>query len=259
MLLFIIITVRPRFQAGRDFLNAVMDLPSAITLAFMLMLAGAGAYWPDSHELSINRVVRIAVMLVMAGIIQWMTFRMYFYRGKEYYCRMEKELMEINELLLRRQLKLMKAEDLEVKNSGQICDNETVNKILSVYKTYANEENIRIEVRADVDADLAIREFDIAAILVSVFENAIFECCSAGKDMRRINMVIQQNKNKIVLLCQNTCAPTLEQEGCPEQWKDKVESIQKLVQHYNGEIEFSIENRMRVSKILLDVSAQGRM
>lgn len=258
MLLFSIKKVRPRFQAGRDFLNAMMDLPSAITLVFMLMIAGVGAYWPDSHELSINRVVRIAVMLAMTGIIQWMTFRMYFYRGKEYFCRMEKELMEINELLLRRQLKLMKAEDLEVRNTKKICNNATVNKILSIYKTYADEENIQIEVRADMDEKLTIREFDIAAILVSVLENAIYECCSAGKEMRRINMVIQQNKNKIVLLCQNTCAPTLEQEGCPERWKDKMESIQKLIHHYNGEIEFSIENRMYISKILLDVTAREK-
>lgn len=257
MLLFIIKKVRPRFQAGRDFLNAVMDLPSAITLVIMLMIAGVGAYWPDSHELSINRVVRIAVMLAMTGIIQWMTFRMYFYRGKEYYCQMEKELMEINELLLRRQLKLMKAENLEVRNTKKICDNVTVNKILSIYKTYADEEDIRIEVRADIGANLTIRELDIAAILVSIFENAIYECCSAGKEMRRINMVLQQNKNKIVFLCQNTCVPTLEQEGYPNHWKDKVESIQKLVQHYNGEMEFSIENRMHISKILLDASAQG--
>lgn len=258
MLLFIIKKVRPRFQAGRDFLSAVMDLPSAITLVFMLMIAGVGAYWPDSHELSINRVVRIAVMLAMTGIIQWMTFRMYLYRGREYYCRMEKELMEINELLLRRQLKLMQTEDLEVRNTKKICDNVTVNKILSIYKTYADEENIQIELRADIGENLTIREFDIAAILVSVFENAIYECCSARMDMRRINMVIQQNKNKVVFLCQNTCAPTLEQEGCPEHWKDKMESIQKLVQHYNGEIEFSIENQMHISKILLDVTARDK-
>lgn len=258
MLLFIVKKVRPRFQAGRDFLSAVMDLPSAITLVLMLMVAGVGAYWPGSHELSINRVVRIAVMLVMTGIIQWMTFRMYFYRGKEYYCRMEKELMEINELLLRRQLKLMKAENLEAGNARKLCDNVTVNKILSIYKTYADEENIQLELRVDMDEKLTIREFDIAAILVSVLENAIYECCSAGKEMRRINMVIQQNKNKIVLLCQNTCVPTLEQEGCPEHWKDKMESIQKLIHHYNGEIEFSIENRMHISKILLDVTAREK-
>lgn len=257
ILLFIIKSVRPRFQAGRDFLSAVMDLPSAITLVFILMIAGVGTYWPDGHELSINRVVRIAVMLVMTGTIQWMTFRTYLYRGKEYYCRMEKELMELNELLLRRQLRLMKAEELEVRNVGKFCDNVTVSKILSVYKTYADEENIQIEVRADLNEDLKIREFDIVAILVSIFENAIYECCSAGEETRRINMILQQNGNKVVLLCQNTCAPTRKEEGCPEHWKDKAESIQKLVRHYNGEIDFSIENRMHVSKILLDISAQG--
>lgn len=264
MLLFIIKRVRPRFQEGRDFLSAVMDLPSAVTLVVILMLAGVWAYWPDDHALSINRVVRIAVMLGMTGIIQWMTFRMYLYRGKEYCCRIEKELMELNELLLRRQLSQMRTQGDQTHNTQQICANETVRNILSTYKQYAEEEKISLRVRADIESDLTIREFDIAAILVSIFESAIYECCNSGEETRQINLVILQNKNKIVLLCQNTCAPekncsTSKRKAFSEKWNQKAESIQKLVRYYNGEVEFAIENCMRVSKILLDVSARGSL
>lgn len=256
MLLFIVKSVRPRFQAGRDFLSAVMDLPSAITLVFILMIAGVGTYWPDSHELSINRVVRIAVMLAMTGTIQWMTFRTYLYRGKEYYCRMEKELMELNELLLRRQLRQMRVSDTNALYTKKICSNATVSNILSTYKAYANEEKIQIEVRADIDAQIAVREFDIAAILVSIFENAIYECCNSREDTRQINVVLVQNKNKVVLMCQNTCAR--EREEYPARWKEKADCIRKLVRYYNGEVEFLIEGSVRVSKVLLDISAQSR-
>lgn len=255
MLLFIVKNVRPRFQAGREFLSAVMDLPSAVTLVVTLMIAGIGAYWPDAHALSMGRVMGIAAMLVMTGIIQWMTFRMYLYRGKEYCCRIEKELMELNELLLRRQIRQMEAVGAEAGDTRRICDNATVSRILSVYGMYANEENIELRMRADIDEPLAIREFDIAAILVSIFENAIYECCNSGEKIRRINVVILQNKNKVVLMCQNTCAPTREREGYPAYWREKAECIQKLVRYYNGEVEFSVEDSMRVSKILLDVSA----
>lgn len=259
MLLFIVKKVRPRFQEGRDFLSAVMDLPSAVTLVVMLMIAGVGAYWPDDHALSVNRVVRIAVMLGMTGIIQWMTFRMYLYRGKEYCCRIEKELMELNELLLRRQLSQMKTQGTKKDDTWQICANETVSNILATYKKYAEEEKIRLRVRADIEAGLEIREIDIAAILVGIFENAIYECRNSGEEKRQINLAILQNKNKIVLLCQNTCAPAREREAYPEKWKEKAESIQKLVRYYNGDVEFAIENCMHVSKILLDVSAKGRI
>lgn len=258
MLLFIIKSVRPRFQSGREYLSAVMDLPSAITLVVMLMIAGVGAYWPDDHALSVNRVVRIAVMLAMTGIIQWMTFRTYLYRGKEYCCRMEKELMELNELLLERQLRQMQVSGANVAHAQQICDNVTVSNILSTYIAYADEEKIGIKVQADIDAQIQVREFDIAAILVSIFENAIYECRNSYGKKRQINVVLLQNKNKVVLMCQNTCAPKREQEEYPAYWKEKAECIRKLVRYYNGEVEFLVEDNVRVSKVLLDVSMQGR-
>lgn len=258
MLLFIVKSVRPRFQSGRDYLSAVMDLPSAVTLVVILMIAGVGAYWPDFHALSVNRVVCIAIMLAMTGIIQWMTFRMYLYRGKEYCCRMEKELMELNELLLRRQLRQMQVSGANAAHAEQICDNATVNNILSTYMAYADEEHIHIKVRADIGAQMKVHEFDIAAILVSIFENAIYECRNSRGETRQINVVLLQNKNKVMLMCKNTCAPVREREEYPAYWKEKAECIRKLVRYYNGEVEFSVEDSVRVSKVLLGVSAQGR-
>ncbi len=258
MLLFIIKSVRPRFQSGREYLSAVMDLPSAITLVVILMIAGIGAYWPDDHALSVNRVVRIAVMLAMTGIIQWMTFRTYLYRGKEYCCRMEKELMELNELLLERQLSQMQVSGANAAHAQQICDNVTVSNILSTYIAYADEEKIGIKVQADIDEQIQVREFDIAAILVSIFENAIYECRNSCGKTRQINVVLLQNKNKVVLMCQNTCASKREREEYPAYWKEKAECIRKLVRYYNGEVEFLVEDNVRVSKVLLDASMQGR-
>ena len=84
-LVLVVRYVRPRFMEGREFLGEVMDLPSAVMLIVIIIIAFMGAYWPDGHPLSVGRVLRIAAVLAMAGIVQWMTFRAYFYRGRAHY------------------------------------------------------------------------------------------------------------------------------------------------------------------------------
>ena len=113
---------------------------------------------------------------------------------------MEKELMELNELLLERQLRQMQVSGANAAHAQQICDNVTVSNILSTYIAYADEEKIGIKVQADIDAQIQVREFDIAAILVSIFENAIYECRNSYGKKRQINVILLQNKNKVVLL-----------------------------------------------------------
>lgn len=257
LLFFIVRYVRPRFQEGRDFLGEVMDLPSAVTLVVIVMIAFTGAYWPDSHPLSVSRVLRISAMLAMAGIIQWMTFRAYFYRGREYYCQIEKDLLEVNELLLRRQLRQIKALGAEGGKERHICTKATVSGILSVYGTYAEEEGICADMHMDVEESIAVREIDMAAILVSILEKAIYECRYAGKEQPRICLFMEQNKHKIVIQCENTCAAKDKQEKYPEDWRVKASSIRNVISHYNGEIDFSVEGGMFVSRILLNMENHG--
>lgn len=244
--------VRPRFVEGREFLGEVMDLPSAVTLIVIIIIAFMGAYWPDSHPLSVGRVLRIATVMAMAGIIQWMTFRAYFYRGRAHYCQIENDLLEMNELLLCRQLKQIKATYMGMDKERQICSNTIVNGILSVYETYAREEGIQTDMHVDVDGDIAVRETEMGAILVSVLEKAIHECHYAREGERRITLFLEQNKNKIVIQCRNTCAGEGWQREYPNNWQAKASSICHVIGHYNGEMEFSVQDGMFVSRILLD-------
>lgn len=248
--------LRPRFQEGREFLGEAMDFPSAVTLVIIVLIAAIGAYWPDHHVLSVSRVIRIAIMLAMTGIIQWMTYRMYLYRGREYYCRIEKDLLEMNELLLRRQLKMFRAAGMETGNAQRICTNAAVNGMLSVYEAYAKEERIQVEICADIAENIVVRDIDMAAILVNVFENAIWECVMSGRDDAWIHLLITQNKGKVVIRCENTCGSKPMQRECAEDWDRKAESVRKAVGYYNGEMERATQQGVTVSKILLDIPLQ---
>lgn len=248
--------LRPRFQKGREFLGEAMDFPSAVTLVIIVLIAAVAAYWPDRHVLSVSRVIRIAILLAMTGIIQWMTYRMYLYRGREYYYRIEKDLLEMNELLLRRQLRMFRAAGMETGNAKRICTNAAVNGMLSVYEAYAKEEGILVEICADIAENIAVRDIDMAAILVNVFENAIWECGMSGRDDAWIHLLITQNRGKVVIRCENTCGSQNVQRECSEDWDRKAESVRKAVGYYNGEMERVTQQGVTVSKILLDIPLQ---
>ena len=246
--------IRPRFHQGRTDLAEVMDFPSAVTLIIIVLIAATIAYWPDHHALSVSRVIRILILLVMAGIIQWMTFRMYLYRGREFYWRFEKELLEMNELLLRRQLGMFKAAGKEKGNEERICTNAAVNGICAAYETYAKEENIQVDICADIAENIAVREIDMAAILVSIFEKAIWDCKMSGEDDMRIRLIIAQNRGKVAIRCENTCGQRQMRKAYSGDWDAKAESVRKVVDYYNGEMERVTEKSVAISKILLDIS-----
>lgn len=246
--------IRPPFQQGRTFIAEVMDFPSAVTLIIIVLIAGTAAYWPDHHILSVSRVIRILILLVMTGIIQWMTYRMYLYRGREFYWRFEKDLLEMNELLLRRQLGMFKAAGREKGNEERICTNTAVNGICAVYEAYAKEEKIQVDICADIAENIAVREIDMAAILVSIFEKAIWDCKMSGENDMRIRLIIAQNRGKVAIRCENTCGQQQMRGANSGDWDAKAESVRRVVDYYNGEMERVTEKSVTISKILLDIS-----
>ncbi len=162
----------------------------------------------------------------------------------------------MNELLLRRQMRMFRAAGMETGNAQRICTNAAVNGMLSVYEAYAKEESIQVEICADIAENIVVRDIDMAAILVNVFENAIWECVMSGRDDAWIHLLITQNKGKVVIRCENTCGSKPMQRECAEDWDRKAESVRKAVGYYNGEMERATQQGVTVSKILLDIPLQ---
>lgn len=255
ILLVILRKIRPHFLEGVDILGEEMSIFSIAALFASIVIAGFAALWPGDRTLSIVRIMRILVLFIMAGLIQYMMFRMYLHQGRERRYQAEKELLEMNEELLYHQLKEMREsgkealrmrhdirhhfllieeyikngenekllayvkqyeEDVESGRAERICVNETINSILTVYGRYAKKEKIRITMDVKAAEEIAVRNIDMVAVLANVVENAIHGCLRSERTEKKIGLSIIQKDNKIVIRCKNTCAENVEfRNGLP--------------------------------------------
>lgn len=236
---------RKQFLGGIDFLIDEMDLFSAVTLFVSVMLGAIMAYWPNLQGFSVFNMVRAFLILFMAGVLQYTILHLYISLGQEHYYREEKELLEINEQLLHRQMELMRESqqemarhhhdmrhhmllireyaqnkefnglldyldqyEEEIKNSRQreICGNQAVNSILSAYTAKAANQNISVKTNVSLPLELPIRDIDWVAILANIFENAIHGCLSSDKANQAIQIQIAKKGHKISIQCVNTCS-----------------------------------------------------
>lgn len=231
-----------------DFLREEMDEASLYTIVVSLVLAAFVAYWPSERSFSLMNMLRIAVVMFMAGVIQYLTFHLYLHLGREHCYQAEKQLLEMNEQFLRRQLEMEKraeeeaarirhdvryhcmlirqyvrdkdmdsllgylrqyGEDVDGIRTERLCGNHSVNGILSAYAHHARKEGIRVCMTVTMAENPGIKDIDLVAILANLFENAIRECRRSGVSDQEIGMTITQKGHKIVIQCRNTCGKDL--------------------------------------------------
>ncbi len=297
ILLFIAGKFRKVFLENVDYLRKEMDLFSAFLLVSSDLLAALVAYWPPIHTFSVLNMVRILIIMIMAGIMQYMIFYLYIYLGRKRARQEETLLLEMNEQFLRRQLELEKEAEKEalrirhdirrhcgliedyikrgeteelldyVKRYGleterhraeHFCRNQTVNSILSVYCRYAREEKIRVTADVAIARKPAVRDMDLAVILANIFENAIYECLCSQTPEREIDFRMAQKGHKIVIQCRNTCSSEIHlQKKSGKALAESrlgISTIEKTAARYDGETDFTVENGMLVTRVLLNLS-----
>ena len=103
--------------------------------------------------------------------------------------------------------------------------------------------------------DFLVYEVDMAAVLASIFENAIRECIHSHAGIPEIRLLVMQNKNKVIIQCRNTCLRSRRMKINAAEWKEHVQGVQRVVGYYNGEVDFSLKNGVFVSKVLLNIPA----
>lgn len=249
MLYVIIFKVRKSFHEGIDYLRQEMNFFSMITVLLSILTAAFVAFWPTAHRFSMFNIVRTIVLFFMAGIIQYMVFKVYLHKGRERHYQVEKEFLETNERLIRRQMDLMSdtkeelarirhdarhhcllieeyikkgendklltyvkqyKEDVEnVAESEYICANETISSILSVYIKQAKKEKIEVTMQVKAEGNIAIRDVDLVAVIANIFENAIHGCIVSGRTKPKIHVSVTRKGKKMVILCRNTCAENI--------------------------------------------------
>ena len=296
ILIFTWFKFRKRFLSGVDFLLQEMDLFSAVALFVSVMLGAIMAYWPNLQGFSVFNMVRAFLILFMAGTLQYAILHLYIHLGQEHYYQAEKELLEVNEQLLRQQMDLMREseieaarirhdvrhhvllireyvqkreydqlltyltqydDDVEKWKVQNISKNLAVNSILSAYAKKARRQNIQVSMDIRLGESLPIRDIDWIAILANMFENAIHGCAGSGQPQQEIDIYISQKGNKVIIQCRNTSSKEVVfHKGLPQSDKGGgmgVISIIKAASHYEGETDFSVQNGMFITRILLNL------
>lgn len=269
----IILLLVKRFQSfylsNLDFLRDETDLLSVATMTVSFMLAALVAFLPSNRFFSVYSMLRMFVILFMAGLIQYLSFHLYLHLGQMHCCQAEKQLLEMNEHFLLRQLEQERTAqeeaarirhdvrhhcmalseyikkgnteealaylkqyitDAESTASKRICGNSSVDGILSAYAGHAAREKIRVDLDVTVEQDLPVRDIDLVAILANIFENAIQGCRSSGKDKPQIQMRMARKGHKIVIQCRNTSAENIHfYNGLPQAERGSSMGISSIV------------------------------
>lgn len=148
-------------------------------------------------------------------------------------------------------------EDVEKKRVKDISRNQAVNSILLAYVKKAQGQNIQADMDVRLAEDLPVRDIDWIAILANMFENAIHGCISSGLPQQKIDIYIAQKANKVIIRCRNTSSgEVVFQRGLPQSDKGGgmgVFSMIKAASRYNGETDFSVQDGMFVTRILLNL------
>lgn len=149
-------------------------------------------------------------------------------------------------------------EDVEKWKVSDISKNRAVNNILSAYAKKARGQNIQVAMDVKLEENLPVRDVDWIAILANMFENAIHGCAGSGQEQQKIDIYISQSRNKVIIQCRNTSSgEVVFHKGLPQSDKGGgmgVFSIIKAASRYEGLTDFSVQNGMFITRILLNLT-----
>lgn len=147
-----------------------------------------------------------------------------------------------------------------------ICSNTAVNNILAAYTSKARGQGINVMLDVSIGKNLMVQSIDLVTILANAYENAIYACMEVKNhpDGREcfIHLMIKKKKNKLVILCRNTCRKEAKlEDGQPKSEFTGgigVSSILRAVEKYNGECDFKNDDGIFVFRLIMNTEpAEG--
>ena len=127
--------------------------------------------------------------------------------------------------------------------------NRTINNIVSAYAGRAAARGIDFDADIIASAHNSIKDTDMAVMLANVLENAVNGCMQAEKD-RRIRLKISEKGLKLIIVCQNTCAPDLTTDNIER--GIGITSLSAAAEKYGGDVILSAENGTFTCNIILN-------
>ena len=144
-------------------------------------------------------------------------------------------------------------EHIEAITTGRFCENETVNNILKVYHQKAAEQTIAMEIRAAAKPGLSADAPDLVAIVANVLENALHGAAESGSEEPFIHVNIKHQAGRFVVICDNSCATSLDFEEMPEYLRGiGTQSITATADKYGGSCRFSAKDGVFHCMVVMD-------
>jgi sensor histidine kinase regulating citrate/malate metabolism len=144
---------------------------------------------------------------------------------------------------------------------ANVCQHLAANAILSRWEARARENGIKTEIDARIPTNLSMDEVALAGILANSFENAVEGClrCLEGKErfiVAKIAYSVYNGAGKLHIVFENSCADHIVFEsGFPKSQKPGggtgTKSISYTAEKYNGMVEFTAENGVFRTRVLL--------
>lgn len=244
-----------------DYVENELDRFSVAIMMLSLFLGIAFILNPRIHDQTPYRLMQIAMNFFLTGILQILVFRLYLHIGIEKTYMQENQLMEMNHRLLERHMELLSASG-EDATEEKICDNATVNRILTAYTLQAKRERIKVMLDVELGSNPGIPNIDLITILANAWENALYGCMEVRKEEGRecvIRLMVRRKKNKLVIYCSNTCKVEAELEKGLPRPEDSggigVMSIVRTVEKFDGEYDFKNDNGVFIFRLVMNIPA----
>ena len=152
---------------------------------------------------------------------------------------------------LKAYLRSLVESDNEVWGEVRYCENMTINTVLTVYERRAKENGISVKISADGSRDLNVLPQDLVIVIANLFENAINATAKLKKNDKRIDILIKESSQRLVIKVENPCRANLTFDETI--YGVGIRSVIATTTKYEGMYDFTAEDGIFSAKTILNL------
>ena len=152
---------------------------------------------------------------------------------------------------LKAYLRSLVESDNEVWGEVRYCENMTINTVLTVYERRAKENSISVTISAEGSRDLNVLPQDLVIVIANLFENAINATAKLKKNDKRIDILIKESSQRLVIKVENPCRANLTFDETI--YGVGIRSVIATANKYEGMYDFTAEDGIFSAKTILNL------
>ena len=152
---------------------------------------------------------------------------------------------------LKAYLRSLVESDNEVWGEVRYCENMTINTVLTVYERRAKENGISVTISAEGSRDLNVLPQDLVIVIANLFENAINATAKLKKNDKRIDILIKESSQRLVIKVENPCRANLTFDETI--YGVGIRSVIATANKYEGMYDFTAEDGIFSAKTILNL------